>query len=186
MDLHCTPPGSRTLCDLPDSVLLQVLTFLSTQSLGRLARSCSRFRDLVLDTSVWKERFCRRFNVSTIGVNRTIFLRNALLFKVILFKRYFMQCQNKFHNSDEVTGIGKSSLVVWVQDLCGQDCCYRVQTHDKCMTFCTRHLRTRVFWVHEYIMKIITRYVTEWRRIHIGRNMYDTSSVATFIHKPST
>ncbi|XP_025112434.1 F-box/WD repeat-containing protein 5-like [Pomacea canaliculata] len=51
------------LCNLPDSLLLEIFSHLSPKCLGRLACVCSHFRRIVSDELLWKNMFIRHFKV---------------------------------------------------------------------------------------------------------------------------
>ena len=55
------------LVDLPDSLLLEVFFWLPAQSLGCVARTCSRFYQIVKDELLWRAIFRRDFKVNLVG-----------------------------------------------------------------------------------------------------------------------
>lgn len=51
------------LCDLPDSLLLEVFSFLSAEQLGNVSRTCFRFCRVVRDDLLWKDLFYRHYKI---------------------------------------------------------------------------------------------------------------------------
>ena len=58
---------SLELADLPDSLLLEVFFSLPAQSLGCVARTCSRFNQIVKDELLWRGIFRRDFKVNVVA-----------------------------------------------------------------------------------------------------------------------
>lgn len=55
--------ASLQLCDLPDSLLLEILSFLLATELGSVSQTCSRLFRIVRDELLWKNLFYRHFKV---------------------------------------------------------------------------------------------------------------------------
>ncbi|KAK7471600.1 hypothetical protein BaRGS_00035763, partial [Batillaria attramentaria] len=59
----CPSNDNLELGDLPDSLLLEVFSFLEAEQLGTVARTCSRFCRVVRDELLWKNLFYRHYKI---------------------------------------------------------------------------------------------------------------------------